>query len=129
MARNKRKARNEFRYNYSTKHINYIFEEDGRNYHSVGLTHQRKTHYKNKWYKNMPLIINPKKNDNSKSYVRFGIISQNKKSFANKTDKRFKFSKDDYFNVKSKIRNYKKYRKKRSKMIDNKARYHYNMLV
>ena len=115
MARNKRKARNEFRYNFSTKHMNYVFEEDGKNYHSLGLTTKRYTRGKRNLYmKNMPLSINPKKNDNRKSYIRFGIISQNKKSFANKTDKRFKFSKDDYFNVKSKIRNYKKYRKKRS---------------
>ena len=113
MARNKRRTINEFRYNYSTKHMNYIFEEDGVNYHSLGLTTKRFTRGKrNKVIRNMPLVKNPKKNDNRKSYVRFGIISQNKKSFANNVDKRFKFSDYDYSNVKSKIRNYKKRRKK-----------------
>ncbi len=108
----KRFAKNEFRYNYYTKHENFIFEEDGDNFHSLGLTHNKQTKDKNKkWHKNMPLNKNPQKNKTETSYLRYGVITQNKKTFSNKPDKRFVFDDSDKASVKSKIRNYKKKRK------------------
>ena len=59
----------------------------------------------------MPLSINPQKNRNEQAYIRNGIIIDKKRSYSG-VDKRFKFSKEDMLNVKSKIRNYKKNRKK-----------------
>lgn len=109
----KRYARNEFRYNYKTKHYNYIFEEDGKLLHGVGITHQKRTRLKNKWYKNMPLKQNPQQNKIEKSYIRSGYIAQNKNTFG-KVDKRFAFRNDtDKANVKSKIRHFKNERRKR----------------
>lgn len=111
--KDKLKSKNEFRYNYYTKHTNYIFEETDKNYHSLGLTTKKITRDKNKkWHSNMPLDNNPKKNDNRKSYIRYGYISQNKNTFG-KIDRRFAFSHKDKLNVKSKIRYFKKKRKKR----------------
>lgn len=110
----KKKTKGEFRYNYYTKHTNFVFEETENDYHALGLTHQRKTFdkKKKKWRKNMPLVKNPKNNSNENAFIRYGVISQNKKTFSN-VDKRFKFrNKTDMLNVKSKIRNYKKNRKK-----------------
>lgn len=110
MTKNKRYAKNEFRYNYYTNHTNYIFEEDGNNYHSLGLTHSRRTKDENeKRHKNMPLYKNPQKNKDRKSFIRYGVITQDKKSFG-KVDNRFAFSVNDKPKVKSKIRKYKKYR-------------------
>ena len=112
--RRKRYAKSEFRYNYNTRHMNYIFEEDGNKYHSLGLTYQRRTlDENNKLHKNMPLLYNPQRNRTKKSYIRYGVISQNKKTFGN-IDRRFAFSYHDFPKVKSKIRNYKKNRKKRT---------------
>lgn len=48
MSKRKRKSKNEFRYNYSTKHMNYVFEENGQNYHSFGLTTQKRIRDKTK---------------------------------------------------------------------------------
>ena len=101
------KSKNEFRYNKSTKHINYIFGQRKNRYLAVGLTSKNKTFGK----KNMPLEKNPQKNKKAKSYIRTGIINNRIQSFSKHTDKRFKFSKNDFANVKSKIRNYKKHRK------------------
>ena len=114
MTKNKRYSKNEFRYNYYTNHTNYIFEEDGNNYHSLGLTHQRKTfdNRNNKWRKNLPLFNNPNKKDNSKSYVRYGVITQNRKTFSNSVDNRFMFSENDMPKVKSIVRKYKTVRHK-----------------
>lgn len=109
MRRNKRKSRNEFRYNYDTGHMNYIFEEDGKRFHAIGITHRSKTYGR----KNMPLEDNPQRGKNKKSYVRNGYISNYKYKFANKTDKRFSFSDKDISNVKSKIRKFKSHRRKR----------------
>lgn len=109
MRRNKRKSRNEFRYNYETGHMNYIFEEDSKRYHGLGITHKSKTYGR----KNMPLENNPQRGKTRKSYLRYGYISNYKYKFANKTDKRFSFSKSDLKNVKSKIRNFKSHRRKR----------------
>ena len=39
----KKKSKNEFRYNNTTKHPNYVFEEFGDKYHSLGLTHKEET--------------------------------------------------------------------------------------
>lgn len=111
MKNKKRNSLNEFRYNYDTKHINYIFEEEGKRYHSVGLTHDHHTFGK----KNMPLYDNPQKNRTEKSYIRNGIISNKKSSFSKHKDKNYKFSLRDFKNVKSKIRKYKSYRKYKKK--------------
>ena len=109
----KRYSRNEFRYNYKTKHPNYIFEEDGRNYHAIGITHKKRTRDKNKkWRKNIPLCKNPQKNKTDKSYLRYGIITQNKRTFSN-VDNRFLFSSDDKPKARAKIHIYKKQKKKK----------------
>ena len=102
----KRKSKNEFRYNYSTKHKNYVFEESGNKYHSVGLTHDSATFGRN----NMPLHSNPQKGKNEIAFVRNGIITDKKRNFG-KPLKNYEFDKSDFRNVKSKIRNYKKKRK------------------
>lgn len=112
MKKRKRKSVNEFRYNYNTKHTNYVFEEDKNKYHALGLTHKAKTLGK----VNMPLDSNPKRGRNEKAYIRFGIITDKKNNYSG-VDKRFKFSLSDYKNVKSKIRNYKKKRKKRTNIF------------
>lgn len=36
-------AKSEFRYNRNQKHITYVFEDDGKKYTAVGITHQPKT--------------------------------------------------------------------------------------
>ena len=105
--KNKKISKNEFRYNRTTKHMNYIFEEDDKYYRSLGLTKDSETF----GLKNMPLTKNPQRNRNFNSYIRNGIISQKKNSYSMKTDKRFNFLYDDYINVKSKIRKYKNSRK------------------
>ena len=107
MTKQKRLSKNEFRYNYNTKHMNYVFEEQGKKYHSLGLTHQKKTFGK----KNMPLSQNPQKNAKGKSYIRNGIITDNKRSYSQKTYKNFSFANADKPNIKSKIRYYKSRRK------------------
>ena len=104
--RQKRKAKSEFRYNFDTKHMTYVFEEDKNRLHSVGITHDKKTFGK----KNMPLENNPQKNHNEKAYIRNGIINKKKSSYSKKINKNFRFSKKDFPKVKSKIRNYKKHR-------------------
>ena len=111
----KRKTKNEFRYNKITKHHNYIFEEDGDDFHSLGLTsHNATRDRKNKWHTNMPLDNNPKRNDtkHEHSYIRYGYITQNKNTFG-KVDRRFNFSNTDMPKVKSKIRKFKNKRRKR----------------
>lgn len=111
--KNKRISKNEFRYNKITKHHNYIFEEDGEDYHSLGLTTRKRTRDRNKkWHKNMPLENNPKRNDTRKSYIRYGYITQNKNTFG-KVDRRFNFSNTDMPKVKSKIRHFKNVRRKK----------------
>lgn len=110
---NKKISKNEFRYNHSTGHPNFVFEEDGNKYHSLGLTHHKRTYYykQKRWLKNMPLYDNPEKNKTEKSYVRYGIITNKKKQYGNVTTD-FRFSNKDKSNIKSKIRNYKNHRRK-----------------
>ena len=112
MTKDKRYARSEFRYNYYTKHPNYVFEESGNNYKSVGITHKKYTRLNKKWHKNMPLKQNPQKNKADSSFARFGVITQNKNTYSS-VQKNFRFSKTDMANVKAKIRNYKNYRRKK----------------
>ena len=88
--------------------MNYIFEKDGNKYHSLGLTHNKKTFKR----KNMPLLVNPNKKDNKKAYIRNGYVTKNIKSYSKHKDKKYKFYKSDFANVKSKIRKYKSVRKK-----------------
>lgn len=109
-------ARNEFRYNNQTKHPNYIFEESNGKYRSLGVTHQERTFGK----QNMPLDKNPKKGEEKKAYIRNGVISAKKSNYSKKTINNMSFNQSDYKNVKSKIRNYKKNRKKKSQTCGKK---------
>ncbi|MBO5046736.1 MAG: hypothetical protein J6C93_07730 [Clostridia bacterium] len=102
-------VRNEFRFNFDTRHPNFVFEEKNGKYISLGLTHEERTFGK----RNMSLKNNPKKGGMEKSYVRNGVIVGKKRSYGKRTIKNMQFSKEDAANVKSKIRNYKKGRKKR----------------
>ena len=106
-------VRNEFRWNLDTDHPNYVFEVDDEKeeYHAVGLTSEPTTFGD----PNMPLKSNGKKGKEKKSYARNGIVEDSKRSFAKKPMKNMKFSQEDMPNVKSKIRNYKKERKKGQK--------------
>lgn len=110
MSKRKRKIspKNEFRYNNNTKHMNYVFGESHNRYYSVGLTTEAKTFNKS----NMPLNDNPHKGKTEKSYVRNGIISDRKQSYDRKPNKNWNFSKDDFPKVKSKVRHYKKNKRK-----------------
>lgn len=104
----KRKPKAEFRFNYDNKHKQFVFEQEGNQYRSVGLTHEEKTF----GIKNMPLHANPQSKKNEQAYIRNGIVSGNVKSYSKRTIKSLKFSSEDLKNVKAKIRNYKKRRKK-----------------
>lgn len=108
-----RKSRNEFRFNYNTNHPNYVFYEDNGRYRSVGLTHH-KDYITKKYgkFKNMPLSKNPNLYDDEDAYVRYGIISA-KKNYYGKVLSDYIFSDSDFKNVKSKIRNYKNYKRKK----------------
>ncbi len=109
MANKKRRKltpKNEFRFNYNTQHKNYIFAETDKRYRAIGLTSDDETFGK----KNMPLKINPQRGKSEPSYVRNGIINEKKENFGGKLSN-YKFSNEDFKNVKSKIRNYKKKQK------------------
>lgn len=107
------KPLNEFRTNYAEgNHPNYIFGKIGKKYKSLGITHDSTTFGK----KNMPLKKNPQKGDSRKAYIRNGIISKNEKYYGKNTLKDFSFSKEDYANVKAKIRDYKKRLKAQEKL-------------
>lgn len=107
MARKRYRAKNEFRYCKKTKHTAYVFEDDGKKYNAVGITHKEKTFGK----KNMPLDNNPQRGKTEKAYIRNGIIRERHNSFGPKRNN-FEFSETDFPKVKSKIRNYKKERKR-----------------
>ena len=104
----KRTPRNEFRYNYKYKHPQYVFEEEGKKYHSLGITHHPYTDGR----RNMPLDCNPRKNHFEKSYIRYGVITDLKDRYSG-IDTRYKFSSSDFPKVKSKIRSYKSRRRYR----------------
>lgn len=105
----KNKDKNEFRFNRKINHNTYVFSDDGKRYKAVGITHSDKTFGK----KNMPLNDNPQKGKKEKAYIRNGVISDTYSHF-DKPKKNFSFSNEDFPKVKSKIRNYKKRRKKTS---------------
>ena len=109
--RKRGKVRNEFRQNLDAKHPNFIFEADTENdtYKAIGITHEAETFGK----KNMPLKRNPKRGKSEPSYIRNGIIETGHKNYGRKKIKNMDFSPEDKPNVKSKIRNYKKERKKK----------------
>ena len=119
-----RKNKNEFKYNNSTSHPNYVFEESATKYSSVGITHSSTTFNKKKKRDetNMPLLHNPDTNDKRPAYVRYGIITDKKQNYSKKSIKRFKFHADDFPSVKSKIRHYKKLRKKSTKKAHKKSK-------
>lgn len=100
-------AKGEFRYNRNQKHITYVFEDDGKKYTAVGITHQSKTFGKD----NMPLAHNPQKYKTDKAYIRNGFIRDRHSSYG-RPNKNYAFSSEDFPKVKAKIRNYKKKRKK-----------------
>lgn len=107
----KRKSKNEFRYNNKTGHPNYIFEEENGKYHSIGITHRSETF----GIRNIPLNENPQKTKKGEpANLRTGIISEKKNNYSKKPNKNMSFSKDDFPNVKSKVRNYKRNRKKKT---------------
>lgn len=105
--RKKRTSKNEFRYNRKTQHTDYVFEDDGKKYSSFGITHKDKTFNQN----NMPLQQNPQKGKNDPAYIRNGV-NHYKYSYYDKPRSTFQFSSFDFKNVKAKVRNYKKKRKK-----------------
>lgn len=94
--------------------MNYIFEEEGNKYRSVGITHDDTTwdNKKRRRRSNMPLQQNPQRGKTSPSYIRYGIITDKKNNYSRHTARNFRFSSSDYKNVKSKIRNYKNKRRK-----------------
>ena len=67
----------------------------------------------------MPLDKNPNPKDTEKAYVRNGIISDKKSNFSSKPIKRVAFQSDDFAKVKSKVRNYKKKRKKNLRLTQD----------
>ncbi len=107
-------ARDEYRYNIETGHVNYVYlvEKDGdkETYHSLGFTH----HDTYDGVKNMPLAKNPKKGDNDKSYIRNGEIVAERKAYSRKKAKNYQLIGDDKANAKSKIRHHKKEKKKKA---------------
>ena len=112
--KNKKVSKNEFRYNYDTNHINYVFEQVNKRFHSLGLTSNSETKDKTGTYrKNMKLNKNPEKNKTTNSYIRYGIITAHIGSYSKKPSKKFNFDNEDFKLVKSKIRNYKNYRRKK----------------
>lgn len=116
MSKVKRVAKKEFRYNYRKGHTNYVFQQVGSKYNSIGLT----TNDTYKGIKNMPLKENPQPTKKgTPSYIRSGIITNNIKVYENKPKRNWRFSEEDFKNVKAKIRNYKKILKRNKK---NKTR-------
>ena len=109
--REESKTRNEFRHNIHAKHPNYIFEADTKKdtWRAIGITHEPETFKK----KNAPLKKNPKNTDERQAYMRNGTITGSHKDFGRKTIKNMEFSAEDIPNVKAKIRNDKKKRKKK----------------
>lgn len=104
----KRVAKDEFRFNNNQKHMTYVFEDDGKRYASVGITHHAQTFEKD----NMPLEDNPQKGkEGEPAFVRNGIIRDKHESYG-RVKHNYKFSERDFPKVKAKIRNYKKKRKK-----------------
>lgn len=104
-------VKNEFRFNRDTKHMNYIFLENNGKFRAVGLTTNPETFGR----KNMPLKTNAQFGKNEPSYIRNGMISGKTNNFG-EPDSRFKFSCEDFKNVKSKIRNYKNRMRKQKKI-------------
>ncbi len=112
--KNKKISKNEFRYNYDTKHMNYVFEQTNKKYHSLGLTSHSETKDKTGTSRqNMKLNNNPEKNKTNDSYIRYGIITGHIGSYSKNPSKKFNFNNDDFKLVKSKIRNYKNFRRKK----------------
>ena len=113
--KDKIKPLNEFRFNNARNHPQHVFAETSKKYRSVGITHKSETFGK----KNMPLKKNPEKGKNEKAYIRNGIVSDKKKYYSKDTLNNFTFDNEDFKNVKSKERNYKKRRKKIKKSNKN----------
>lgn len=105
--KNKYLPKNEFRYNKTTKHMNYVFGSNGRKNKSLGLTTEKTTFGRN----NMPLTKNARLGATEQSFIRNGVITEKRENYSHKA-KSYIFSDDDFSNVKSKIRNYKRNNKK-----------------
>ena len=104
-------VRNEYRYNVKEEHMNYVFLEEKGIYSSIGFTSAPKT----SGVRNMPLQVNPKKGDTKQSYIRNGIIVQEKRLYSGKKAKNYSLTGDDKANVKAKVRHFKKGKKKKDK--------------
>ena len=91
--------------------MNYIFLEDKGKYSSVGFTSKPTTF----GTANMPLQVNPKKGDTKQSYIRNGVIVQEKRLYSGKKAKNYSLTGDDKANVKAKVRHFKKGKKKKDK--------------
>lgn len=103
----KYKPLNEFRYNSHTKHMNFVFGTNGKKNKSLGLTLEEKTFGRN----NMPLQKNTRFGSSKQSFIRNGVITDKIEVYSHKS-KTHRFDKQDYPNVKAKIRNYKRNNKK-----------------
>lgn len=97
------RPRNEFRYNFSKKHKNYVFGENEDKFYSLGITHEAYTFGR----RNMPLKVNPQYGKKEKAYIRNGVIIDKKRSYGRPL-RGYRFGVEDYRNVKSKIRKYKR---------------------
>ena len=75
-----------------------------------GLFHNDKTFD----IQNMPLKKNPQKGRIEKAYIRSGVVVDDKTTYGRPL-KNYEFAPEDFVNVKSKIRNYKKNEKKATK--------------
>lgn len=75
-------------------HPNYIVGEDGSDLLSLGITHDP---LKGKKHKNYKMVGNPKKGDNSVSYMKKQIVSANKKNYTDKWNNYRIHPKDDEF--------------------------------
>lgn len=105
--------KNEFRFNHQAKHTQYLFGETDSQYKALGLTHQKKTFGR----KNKKLKENPKAGDTRKSYIRNGVVVDDKRSYKKKPSKNYKFSKSDQKRADRIIRRYQKKEERLRKKI------------
>lgn len=92
--------KSEFRFNKKRKHPSYIFKEKDNKYHSILITHAKKTSK----IKNVKLYKNPEPNNSSVAYVVPKVYVDDINSYNKKTYQNWKFHKFD----KRKIKNIKK---------------------
>lgn len=101
----KYKPRNEFRYNNSPSgggHPNYVFGEKGKNYKSLGLTHNP-----DKKYSHIKLSKNPNEADKTDSHVEVKAKTANKRYYSEPLSG-YAFTKSDMSIIRQLIKRYKK---------------------